>query len=830
MSVPYTISLIASIVHGKLVQQGSDDEIYHLLTDSRKLVFAPTSLFIALAGPRRNGDKFVRDLYDRGVLNFIVSDAIEASDFPKANFIYVPDTLHALQELAAHHRRQFSIPVIGITGSNGKTIVKEWLNQMLEDEYVIARSPKSYNSQIGVPLSVWQMGSQHTLGLLEAGISQPGEMETLRKMIQPTIGVFTNIGDAHSENFSSREEKAQEKARLFQTVDVVIANGDPVVTTALTQFGIRFISVSSRYTGSDIVATLIEKDNRRTVLRIQCNPAQSRMHFEDFDASIPFTDEASVENALTCCAVLLSLSYSPATICERLNRLRTVSMRLELKKGINGCSIVNDSYVSDIHSLKIALDFLQQQPQEKKTVILSDISETGIAAAVLYQQIAELLQHKRITKLIAIGTKLASYQHLFNDSITEKSFFPTTEDFLKNFHSSLFRNEAILIKGARRFAFERIFGKLDAKAHQTVMEINLTSVLHNLRQYQQLLQPNTQLMVMVKAFSYGSGSFEIANLLQFHKVDYLAVAYVDEGVELREAGITLPIMVMNPEESSFPAMVEYHIEPEIFSFPILEAFDDYLKQEGIIEYPVHLKVDTGMHRLGFELTEIPELAARLQSNPRLKVQSVFSHLAASEDAAMDDFTAQQMNEYRQASEMLSHALPYRFIRHISNSAAIARHPDMQMDMVRLGIGLYGINTTEDIQLDLREAITLKTTIAQIKTLNAGQTVGYGRKGKITGHTRIATIRIGYADGYTRSMGNGNACVMIRGHQLPTIGNIAMDMTMVNLGDIEEITEKDEVIIFGPGLSVSTVAQWADTIPYEILTGISQRVQRIYFEE
>ncbi|MBX3256278.1 MAG: bifunctional UDP-N-acetylmuramoyl-tripeptide:D-alanyl-D-alanine ligase/alanine racemase [Chitinophagaceae bacterium] len=836
MPVLYTISHIAEIVHGKLKEGAGNSSIQYLVTDSRKLVQAGNSLFFALAGPRRSGDTFIAELYSRGVRNFVVNTDFDCSKYSDANFIEVPYVLDALQALTAYHRAAFDIPVIGITGSNGKTIVKEWLNQLLENRYTIVRSPKSYNSQIGVPLSIWQMNPTHTLGIFEAGISQPGEMQRLTRIVQPGIGVLTHIGDAHNENFNSLEQKTEEKLMLFTSVRWMVAGGDNAPVRALIEKKGLPCIFWGRSTGNQVRVITVQKQASHTWIELEAEEGNARageaiVPKGSFGMELPFTDDASIENAITCYCVLWKLGYSNEMIAERMRLLKPVEMRLEMKRGINNCSVINDSYIADISSLKIALDFLQQQRQHNShTVILSDFFETGIPEAPLYADIANILRQKKISRFIGIGTKLQKYQPLLSTVCDDASFFASTEDFIRRFHSSRFHNETILIKGARTFGFERISSLLEQKSHQTVLEVNLGAIVHNLKQHQQLLQPATRIMAMVKAFSYGSGSFEIANILQFHKIDYLAVAYTDEGVELRKSGIGLPVMVMNPEPESFALLTEYHLEPELFSFPILFSFRDFLKAQGMQHYPVHIKVDTGMHRLGFEKTDVPALAEALAGSTLFRVQSVFSHLAGSEDPGLDYFTQQQVEIYTDACTTLRMALQYDFLRHIANSAAIARHPWLHFDMVRLGIGLYGVNTPGSLKLDLREAATLKTTIAQIKKVPPGDTVGYSRKGAIAKESVIATIRIGYADGYRRAFSNGVGKVLVRGQLAPVTGNIAMDMTMIDITGIRGVQEGDEVIVFGEALLVTKLAEWAQTIPYEIMTGISQRVQRVYFEE
>lgn len=829
----YTISQIAQIVHGKLKENAVAQPIEYLLTDSRKLVDSGTSLFFALDGLRRSGNSFVEELYHRGVRNFIVNNSFDSSTYTDANFILVINVLQSLQKLTAYHRARFNIPVIGITGSNGKTIVKEWLNTLLEKEYTIVRSPKSYNSQIGVPLSIWQINESHTLGIFEAGISQPGEMQHLADIIQPTIGVLTHIGDAHSENFASIEHKIAEKLRLFSNVQWIIANGDDErVRTAIFNAGLPVVFFGTAE-DSDFRVLSKEKKKSSTVIRLKKKETGNKEDIKNhqLDIELPFTDDASIENAITCCCILMKLGYDNKRVAERVLLLRPVGMRLEMKKGVNNCSIINDSYINDLSSLRIALDFLDQQKQHsKKTVILSDLVETGIVPEKLYTEIASSLGQKEITKFVGIGEKINAHKQFFEAVCKESVFYKSTDEYLAQFHSNAYRDETILVKGARSFAFEHIINLLEQKAHQTVLEINLTSISQNLKKFQELLAPTVKIMVMVKAFSYGSGSFEVANILQFHKVDYLAVAYTDEGVELRKAGITLPIMVMNPELDSFNAITEHYLEPELFSFYILKKFKDHLAEQGLRHYPVHIKIDTGMHRLGFDPDNRKELATQLSESSLLKVQSVFSHLSGSEDPLLDEFTQYQANQFLTVCHEIEHSLPYPFLKHIANSAAIIRHKHLHFDMVRLGIGLYGVDSSGENIHGLIEAATLKTTIAQIKFVKSGDTVGYGRKGKIFRDSRIATIRIGYADGYRRSFSNGNGYVLIRGQIAPIIGNIAMDMTMVDITDIKGVTEDDEVVIFGKALPVSKLAQWGNTIPYEIMTGISQRVLRVYYEE
>ena len=818
----YNIKNIAAIVDGKILQLYRETMIEHLLIDSRKVYSSSTSLFFALKGSRRDGNQFIGELYKRGIQNFIVSEVAKVTDYPEANFILVGDTLEALQRLAGFHRKQFNIPVIGITGSNGKTIVKEWLYQLLHENFNIVRSPKSYNSQIGVPLSIWQMNSHHELAIFEAGISKPGEMEKLEKIVQPTIGILTNIGEAHSENFPNREEKLKEKLKLFAHANKVISKGDDAwITRQMMRLEINNF-FWGRNINSDLQVISIRREDFQTEMTLSFKQ-------ETINFSIPFTDEGSIENAITCCSLLLVAGIDRSFIQNKMQQLQPVSMRLELKKAINQCSIINDSYSADLSSLVIALNFLDQQAAgSKRTVILSDFLQTGLTEEKLYDEIASLLRQHRTGKVIGIGKNISTY--LKADSRAIYQFYNSTEEFLQQFRSSQFKDETILIKGARIFEFEKIAHALEEKVHQTVLEINLNAIVNNLKTYQNFLQPSTKVMAMVKAFAYGSGGAEIAGILQYHKVDYLGVAYADEGVELRKAGIHLPVMIMNPEESTFDAIVENDLEPDIYSFELLHQIDGYLKRVGLQGYPVHIEIETGMNRLGFDAADMKKLGEVLTQTDSFKIRSVFSHLTGSEDPAEDDFTLEQHAKFISASNELEKMLGYSFIKHISNSAAIIRHPSLQMDMVRLGIGMYGVDAANTTSLELQPVATLKSTIAQIKHLRKGESVSYNRRGVVKRDSIIATIRIGYADGYSRLLGNGAGKMLISHQLVPVIGAVCMDMTMVDITGIPDVNEGDEVIVFGNELPIQQIAEWANTIPYEIMTGISQRVKRVYFEE
>ena len=824
----YTVIEIAGITKGTILQKKSQAHITHILLDSRKLLFPETTIFFAIDSNRRKGTGFIKYLYKKNVRSFLIEDKnFDITPYPDADFILTGDTLHAFQLLAADHRNKFKTDVIGITGSNGKTIVKEWLYQLLQHEYNIVRSPKSYNSQIGVPLSVLQMDNQHTLSIFEAGISQPGEMQKLEKIIQPTIGVFTNMGDAHDEGFENREQKIQEKLKLFTHCSVLILCIDDnelneSVNKLKEENGELQLFTWSKKNVSSLQIISVEKQNAFTLIKV-------KYATRDVTIKIPFWDDASIENAITCWCVMLQLKLSDEVITDRMWQLHPVEMRLELKQGINNCTIINDSYSADINSLKIALDFLHQQKHhQKQTVILSDILQSGKTDDEMYREIALLLKQKNIDKLITVGSRIHQHQQQFS-FLKEKHFFISLEELKSHFNSLHFKDETILLKGARVFEFEQIDHLLEQKVHQTILSINLSSIVHNVKVYQNLLQPSVKIMAMVKAFSYGSGSFEIANLLQFNNVDYLAVAYADEGVELRRAGITLPVMVMNPEESTFNALVQYDLEPEIFSFSILSSLEKYVVASGIKNFPVHIKIDTGMHRLGFEKEDIGKLADHLKNNDTIKVQSVFSHLSASDNKSHDAFTNKQASVFLSCCNEIRSVLNYNFLSHIANTSAIGRHPELQMDMVRIGIGLYGIDSNMNVQKKLKNVSHLTTTIAQIKNVKKGESIGYGCETILKNNAVIATVRIGYADGYPRSLSNGKGKMLIKNIPAPVIGNVCMDMTMLDVTDIN-CMEGDVVEVFGEHLHLQELAKWGDTIPYEIMTGISQRVKRIYFEE
>lgn len=818
-----TIEEIGSII-GAQRSGNTSAAIDWILTDSRSLCFPEETLFFALKTKRNDGHKYIPDLYTRGVRNFVVSDLPEnLADYPDANFLQVAQPLKALQRLAAKHREQFQVPVIGITGSNGKTVVKEWLYQLLGPDRVVTRSPRSYNSQIGVPLSVWMMNEQTELGIFEAGISEMGEMEALKPIIQPTIGILTNIGGAHQENFASTQDKCMEKLQLFKDCDVIIYNGDnEQISSCVSKslFTAREIAWSMKDTERPLFIEHIQKDETGTTIKYRYLG-----FFKEY--RIPFIDDASIENSLHCLAVALYLMVPPETIAERMLHLEPVAMRLEVKEGKNGCVLINDSYNSDFASLDIALDFMARRTEDKgrkRTLILSDILESGQTGSLLYRQVADLVHSRGVDKIIGVGPEISAASSRFE---LEKHFFRTTAELIDSGILNGLRNEVVLIKGARAFHFDAITDLLELKVHETILEINLNALVDNLNYYRNRLKPETKMVCMVKASAYGAGSFEIAKTLEDQRVDYLAVAVADEGADLRKAGINSSIIIMNPEVTAFRTMFDYKLEPEVYSFHLLDELIKAAEHEGVSNFPIHIKIDTGMHRLGFLSEEIPHLIDRLHRQSAVIPRSVFSHLVGSDAERFDSFTRKQIETFEQASTALQEGFKHKILRHICNTAGIERYPGAQFDMVRLGIGLYGIDPfTNKV---LHNISTLKTTILQIHDVPADETVGYSRKGTLQRDSRIAAIPIGYADGLNRHLGNGHGYCLVNGQKAPYVGNICMDVCMIDVTGID-CKEGDKVIIFGDALPVTTLAEWLDTIPYEILTSVSNRVKRVYYQD
>lgn len=805
---------------------GSDTDIFvdHISIDSRSLQNGSKTLFIALSGVNNDAHLYIAELIEKGVQNFVVQ-YIPENVKEKANFLVVKNTLNALQQFAGYYRDLFNFPVIGLTGSNGKTIVKEWLNFLLSPDYNIIRSPKSYNSQVGVPLSVIAINEKHNLGIFEAGISTVDEMIKLEKIIKPNIGVLTNIGSAHDEGFQNLEQKINEKLLLFKNASVIIYQKNQLVDQCLEIFCRRYpvkdrVLFSWSFTDNTADVFILERENTNETTTIQY-----QYQSEFFDLKIPFSDSASVENAISCLLVLLYFKYDFATIQNRVQMLYPVQMRLEVKNGINNCSIIDDSYSSDFQSLKIALDFLESQQKKNatKTVILSDIFQSGFSNDELYSKVAQLISDNNVNRVIGIGATISSFAGKFSNCIT----FQNTAEFIAQFESLSFNSETILIKGARSFQFEEIVALLEEKTHETVLEINLDSISHNLNYYKSKLADDVKIMVMVKAFGYGNGGLEIAKLLEHHKVDYLGVAFADEGISLKNGGIKLPIMVLNPESTSFPSIIQYQLEPEIYSIKGLKAFLKIAEERKLKNFPIHIKLDTGMHRLGFEENTLNELIETLKGNSTVKVKSVLSHLATSDELKHFDFVISQINLFDKLSSKLISELDINPIRHILNTSGISNFPNAQFNMVRLGIGLYGVSNDPSEQKYLENVGTLKSIISQVRTIPSGDSVGYGRRFMAEKETKIATIPIGYADGISRLWGNQVGYVVIKNQKAFILGSVCMDMLMVDVSHID-CKEGDSVIIFGESPTVIEMAAALKTIPYEIMTSISQRVKRVFF--
>ena len=836
----YNLSQISKIIGSQLRcnPMGSattQPQVQLLLTDSRSLTFADQTLFFALVTEKGDGHKYIPQLYQQGVRAFVVNVSPDTfrNTCPEAWFLIVPNTLVALQQLAEYHRKQFTVPVIGITGSNGKTIVKEWLYQLLHDRKDIVRSPRSYNSQIGVPLSVWQLHEGAELALFEAGISQPGEMENLEKIICPNIGILTNIGTAHDAGFESQQQKMIEKLHLFKNSDVIIYNADiPGINDALEMAGIG---------ARGLAWTRKHKDAQVEVLSVTRDEHSTRISYLFLgmpgEFVINMTDEASIENALNCLSLMLYLGFSAEEITKSMLRLTPLAMRLEVVEGKKGCLVINDAYNSDLTSLEMALDFQKRRSSKslRNTLILSDMLQAGLDDRHRCRKIAQLCKLYSLSKLVCIGKYSVLTATMMHEELAAQGvqliadFYASTEDFLESDEIKRFQNELILLKGARTFQFEKISDQLELRRHETILEVNLDAIVHNLNRYRSHLNSDTKLVCMVKAFGYGTGSYELAKTLQDQNVDYLAVAVADEGAELRRQGIRVPIIVMNPEMSAFRVIIENRLEPEIYSFRLLKAFIAETERMGVMHYPVHIKIDSGMHRLGFEEPDMEQLLCELKQQNAVTVRSVFSHFATADCRDQEDFVYEQKRRFDACANKIMAAYPHKILRHICNSAGIEKYPQFQMEMCRLGIGLYGFEASE-VKMDLEPVATLKSTILQIKEVAATETVGYSRKGKLTRTSRIAMVPIGYADGYDRKLGNGNAEMIVCGKRCPTVGNVCMDVTFVDVTDCPEAQEGDNVEIFGRNLPVTELSGALGTICYEVISTVSTRVKRMYYKE
>ena len=824
----YTIEKITTLIGARRIGH-ADARIGWLLTDSRSLCFPEETLFFALRSQRNDGHRYIDDLYRRGVRNFVVESnfqfSIFNSQFPDANFLVVPSPLEALQRLAERHRDEFDIPVVGITGSNGKTMVKEWLYQILSPQMTVTRSPRSYNSQIGVPLSVWLLNEQTEVGVFEAGISQPGEMQSLHDIIQPTIGVLTSLGAAHQKNFRSMDEKCMEKLQLFHGAKVIAYDSDDdTISRCIRKSGYKGekIGWSKENQSAPLYVSNISSSSSTSSISYTYKGTCATYH-------LPFIDEASIECSFACAAVALCLGVSPEDLDARMAQLEPVAMRLEVKEGQHGCTLINDSYNSDVNSLDIALDFMNRRPEyqgRRRTLILSDIQQTGMDKTELYKEVSDLCLKRGVDRLIGIGTSIQRHAEVI--AVGDKAFFPGVEQFVA---SDLFRtlhDEVILLKGARVFGFDHLTELLEQKVHETILEVNLNAVVDNLNFYRSFLKPETKLVCMVKADAYGAGAVEVAKTLQDHRVDYLAVAVADEGVTLRRNGITQNIMIMNPEMTAFKTMFDYDLEPEVYSFRLMDALIRAAEKEGITGWPVHIKLDTGMHRLGFNPEkDIDEVIERLKHQNAIIPRSVFSHFVGSDSDDFDRFSAMQFEKFDVASKKLQAAFSHKILRHMDNSAAIEHFPERQMDMCRLGLGLYGVDPRDNRML--HTVSTLKTTILQLRHVPKEETVGYSRKGILTRDSVIAAIPIGYADGLNRHLGRGACYCLVNGQKAPYVGNICMDVAMIDVTDID-CHEGDMVEIFGEHLPVTVLSDVLDTIPYEVMTGVSNRVKKVYYQD
>ena len=823
----YTIERVATLIGAQRLGH-AEARISFVLTDSRSLCFPEETLFFALRSNRNDGHQYISELYRRGVRCFVVEEVPTqaTNQFGDANFLVVSSTLQALQCLAQRHREAFNIPVVGITGSNGKTMVKEWLYQLLSPQMVITRSPRSYNSQIGVPLSVWLLNSHSQLGVFEAGISQKGEMQALHNIIRPTIAVLTNIGSAHEENFSSAEEKCREKLRLFKGAQVMVYNADDEMVTRLLN--------ETEHKGERLAWSVKNHDAAMRITKIDKQPTHTTIHYiykggEPNCFSLPFIDDASVCNSIICATVGLHLGLDASTLNLRMSKLEPVAMRLEVKEGLNGCTLINDSYNSDINSLNIALDFMNRRPDhngQKRTLVLSDILQSGLPDKELYQEVSNLAEQRGVQKFIGIGPKICANNACI--ALPERYFFNSVADFIRSDVFKTLHNEVVLLKGARSFGFDQLTEQMVKKVHETTLEVNLNAMVNNLNYYRSLMHPNTKLVCMIKADGYGAGAVEIAKTLQDHRADYLAVAVADEGATLRRNGITSNIMVMNPEMTAFKTIFDYDLEPEVYSFRLLEALIKAAEKEGITGFPVHIKLDTGMHRLGFDPDkDMPHLIERLHNQNALIPKSVFSHFAGADADEFDAFSQSQFERFDAGSKMLQAAFEHHILRHIDNSAGIEHFPQRQLDMCRLGLGLYGINPRNNAIIN--NVSTLRTTILQMREVKAGDTVGYSRRGTIEHNSVIAAIPIGYADGLNRKLGNRNGYCLVNNQPAQYVGNICMDVAMIDVTGID-CHEGDSVEIFGDNLPVTELSNVLQTIPYEVLTGISNRVNRVYFQD
>lgn len=836
-----TLQKIADWLQVSLAGNGSL-VIRDLVLDSRKIITPEAALFFALVGNKTDGHLFLHDAYRKGVRAFVVQHIPTDTSFPEAEFLVVSNTLDALQLVACRYRQQFNLPIIGITGSNGKTIIKEWLFELLAPDFSICRSPKSYNSQIGVPLSLWKLENHHQKGIFEAGISRKGEMERLEKMIQPDFGIFTTIGPAHDAGFASPEEKIAEKAQLFKNCPTVYCCGNRrtivhALETANPQANIKTWAVQRRGHRFHFAYysdwTYPEEADLLIINSYDICPGLNHVKYQykgkTATLTLHFHNPGLIENFFHCLLVLLEMGYSNEQINARAEHLRTLPLRAEVIKGIEGSVIINDSYSSDLGSLEVAIqsgrDQMMHYQPRSGVLILSEMDETGMSPKELAVRVYGMINNSHAYTVYTIGRPFDFQDAYFGHF----EHFDSTDAFLAAIPRLDFHKKVVLLKGGRRFQFERIAERLSRKVHDTKLEVNTEAVRHNLGIYARHCLPQIKKMLMVKADAYGMGAAEIAKTLEYEGANYLAVAYIDEGVELRKADIDLPIMVLRPEKRAYTKLSEYRLEPEVFSLQQLEELLLY-SAKNYISLRIHIKLDTGMHRLGFEAEDINALIALLKKEHEIVVASIFSHLAASESAQLDAFSEEQLNRFTTMYEQIAEGIGYRPDRHILNSSGILRFPQFHFEMVRLGLGLYGIDPTGLVQAELRTVQRLVASISQIKTIAAGETVGYNRRGKVAPGSRIATLSIGYADGLWRAAGNGNFAVKIGEKYAPTVGNICMDMTMVDITKIPEAQVGDRVVVFETADEINALAKTNNTIPYEVFTAVGSRVKRVYVDE
>jgi alanine racemase len=821
-----TLRDLALILNQRLPDNLPADELDKLVVDSRLVFYPERTLFIALEGTRVSGTHYIDELYERGVRVFLVQKKYEGQwSFKDAYFFFVENPLSAGQEIVAAKRKDYKIPVIGITGSNGKTIIKEWLSQLLTARYSICKSPKSYNSQIGVPLSVWELNEKHELGIFEAGISKSNEMVRIEKIIRPDIGILTNLGDAHQLNFEDREAKLNEKLKLFYHAKQLIVKQDLIL-----EFPIAFKELKQKNPSLKLIRWGLSNESEIQVKEDIEKKLLSLSHnSKDYNLALKYTDKAYIENLIHCAATILALGESLEYYLPRFSGLSQLEMRLELIEGLYDMTLINDTYNADIESLTIALQYLFSQSSiAKKSIILSEIEDTSPQTM---ERIAETLHGKQFSHLVFIGSSYQLYKNLFSNVKADRVFYyPSTEEFILKHQPKVFSGEILLAKGARTFQLEKIVQLYRKKTHTTYLKVHLNALKNNLRVFAKLLKPETKIMLMLKASGYGLGSIELAKQLEGERVDYYAVAYTDEGIELRNVGIQKPIMVLNPEADALHKLLEHHLEPEIYSLGILKKLIAELNTLNNPSISIHLKLETGMHRLGVTKVELPEVIALLKEHSYIHVKYLMSHLAASDESSLDAFTEEQISKFSSLADHIEKELGYKIKRHVLNTGGIIKHSAHQMDMVRLGIGLFGFDSTGVVQPQLQNTISLLSRIAQIKTVSSGETVGYSRKGQTTRDTKIGIINLGYADGYFRNFGNGVAQVYVKGQYAPTIGNVCMDMIMIDITDCKNIEEGDEVELIGAHISADKLADKANTISYEILTSISNRVQRVYWED